>query len=90
MNLPQNNTLADSSDVDTSMFVDYPDLLSVSDVQNALSIGRSMAYRLINDGKIKHLRVGRAVKIPKRFLIDYVVHSCYNSGAVTGNPSCPD
>ena len=90
MNIPPNSIYADNVDINTSMFADYSDLLSVSDIQKALGIGRSMAYRLIRNGNIKHLRVGKTIKIPKRFLIDYVVQSCYNSNAVTGSPSCQD
>ena len=70
------------------MFPKYPELMGVSDVQNALGIGRSMAYRLINDGKIKHIRIGRVIKIPKRYLIDFIKDSCYNNPIATGNPSC--
>ena len=69
------------------MFSEYPDILSVQDIQGALAVGRSTAYRLINSGAIKHWRVGRTVKIPKPFLIDFVVNSCYNNGVVENPPS---
>ena len=67
-----------------SMFSEFPDLLSVEDLQKALGIGRTMAYRLINSGEIKHLRIGKSIKIPKRYLIDFVLSSCYNNHCSNG------
>ena len=55
----------------------YPDVLTIAEMQEALGIGRSMAYRLIKGGKVKHLRIGKKIKIPKRFLVDYVLDECY-------------
>lgn len=60
------------------MFNEYPDLLTIEAMQEALGIGRTMAYRLINGGKIQHMRIGKTIKIPKQFLIDYVHTECYN------------
>ena len=84
-------SLANLSNTNNSyevMFEKYPDILSIKELQKALSIGRNTAYRLITDGRIKHLRVQGTIKIPKRFLIDFVLSSCYNNdsdkSAVTG------
>lgn len=68
------------------MFNEYPDILNIQDIQLALGIGRSMAYRLIKDGKIKHLRVGKSIKIPKCFLVDYIRDECYNGTVAAGYP----
>ena len=62
------------------LFAGFPDLLTVEDLQAALGIGRSMAYRLINDGSIGHMRVGRSIKIPKKFVVDFIDKMCYNDG----------
>ena len=61
-----------------NIFAEFPDLLTMDNLQKALGIGRTTAYRLINDNKIKHLRIGNVIKIPKLFLIDFVEKSCYN------------
>jgi excisionase family DNA binding protein len=62
----------------------YPDVLSVNDVQSVLQIGRTMVYKLINNGAIKHLRIGKTIKVPKCFLVDYIISSCYHGNvAVT-------
>ena len=39
------------------MFEEYPDILSVSDVEKALGIGRNKAYYLINHNYIKHIKI---------------------------------
>ena len=62
------------------MFNGFSDLLSIADLQAALGVGRSTAYRLIHDGSIKHLRIGRSVKVPKCYLVDFVSKSCYDDG----------
>ena len=72
------------------MFNDLPDVLTVDDLQNALGIGRSTAYRLIRRGDIRHLRIGRNIKIPRRYLVDYIEAACYNSAVATDNLSCRD
>jgi len=70
-----------------TLFADFPDILTVEDLQEALAIGRSTAYRLIASGAIKHWKIGKAIKIPKPFLIDYVADSCYNTRIVENSPS---
>jgi len=42
-----------------------------------------MAYKLINSGQVKHMRIGNKIKVPKRFLMDYIQHSCYNNPVET-------
>lgn len=62
----------------TSMFTDYPDVLTISQLQKALNIGKSTAYRLINSNTIKHLRIGKSIKIPKPYLVEYLSQPRYN------------
>jgi len=69
------------------LFESYRDILTIDDIQTALGIGRSMAYRLISDDKIKHWKIGKRIKIPKAFLIDYVNDSCYDRRVIENSPS---
>ncbi len=69
-----------------TMFEHYPDLLTPEDLQKALGIGRSTVYRLLNGGQLKHMRIGKTIKIPKRFLIDFVMESCYNDSVAEDSP----
>lgn len=69
------------------MFDNFKDLLTITDIQNALGIGRSTAYRLIKDGRIRHLRIGKTIKVPKRYLVDFVQDSCYTRAVTASLPS---
>ena len=59
------------------MFNHYPDIMSVNDFRKALGIGRTKAYEMISTGKIKSIRVGKSIRIPKKALLDYVNRSIY-------------
>lgn len=54
------------------MFKNYPDIMSVEQLQNALHIGRAKAYQLIRDNRIKYIRIGKKIRIPKIYLIEFV------------------
>lgn len=53
-------------------FQSYPDILDVQQVQSALGIGRTWAYKLLEENRIKHFRIGHTYRIPKIALIEYV------------------
>ena len=54
------------------MFESFRDVLSVDDLCQALDIGKNTAYKLLNSGDIKSLKIGKAHKIPKIWLMEYV------------------
>ncbi|HCT64731.1 MAG TPA: DNA-binding protein [Lachnospiraceae bacterium] len=58
------------------LFNTYPDVVEVSDLQEMLSIGRNSAYTLIRENKIKHFKVGKAIKIPKVYVIEFMQSIC--------------
>lgn len=60
------------------MFKDYPDILTVEQVAEALHISKNSAYRLIHDKSIGCKRIGRKIIVPKRCLIDYTLSARYN------------
>lgn len=53
-------------------FSDYPEIVSVKQMQMMLKICRNKAYALIDNGDIKTVRIGRVHKIPKINIIDYL------------------
>lgn len=55
------------------MFEEYHDLLTLDELCEALSIGKNQAYHLVSSGELSCMRTGRAWKIPKLALIDYVL-----------------
>ena len=65
---------------------DLPDVLTVTQMQAVLHIGRKAAYDLIRTGTVKHLRIGKSIRIPKRFLLEYMETSCYNIDATDRLP----
>ena len=48
------------------MFNDYPDVVTVKEMQGMLRIGRNTAYKLVNSGKIPSVQVGTSYLIPKK------------------------
>lgn len=54
------------------MFKEYPDILTIPQVAEALGIGRKAAYDLVNKKKLGAVRVGRTIKVPKFSLEEFV------------------
>jgi excisionase family DNA binding protein len=57
---------------------DVKDASEVSDLQEMLNIGRNSAYNLIRENKIKHFKVGKSIKIPKIYIIEFMQSICAN------------
>ena len=55
-----------------SGFADLPLVLNVIDVARVLGVGRRRAYLLITEGAIRHVRVGRAIRIPRSALVEFL------------------
>lgn len=58
----------------------YPDVLTVSDIQRILRIGRTKAYHLVNSGQIPSIRIGNVIRVPKARLLEFMNQSGYNNG----------
>ncbi len=54
------------------MFRDFPDILSISQVAQALGIGKKAAYALVNEKKLGAVYIGRTIKVPKFSLEEFV------------------
>lgn len=59
-----------------NLLSEYPDVMSVHDIRQALGIGRKGAYQLLESGAIRSFRIGNVYKIPKSALLDYIERSC--------------
>lgn len=54
------------------MFKDYPDILTPREAMEALGIGKTTMYRLLNTGEIKAIRVGGKIwRISRKALSEY-------------------
>ena len=60
------------------MFKEYPDMMSVKQVAEALHIGKTSAYELIHAKQIGSKRIGRRILVPKICLVDYVTSARYS------------
>lgn len=55
-----------------------PDVLTPQQLYTILPIGKNAIYRLINNGTIKSVKVGRKHIITKQSLLDFLEISRYN------------
>ena len=53
-------------------FEELPLALRVEDLMPILDIGRNTAYELVRCGKIRSIRIGRQLRIPKDAIQDYL------------------
>lgn len=53
------------------MLQGYPDVLNIEQLCEILKISTKTGYRLLKDGKIQSLKVGRSYRIPKAHLVAY-------------------
>lgn len=58
------------------LFSEYPDVMDVHQLREALGIGRKAVYKLLDEKKISCFKIGHTYKIPKSALIEYVNQSC--------------
>ena len=50
----------------------YPDVLGVDELSCLLRISSKTVYKLLREEKIKSLKVGKAYRVPKLFLLQYL------------------
>jgi len=55
------------------MFTNYDDVTTLSDMMEILAIGRNKAYDLLRSGQIKSFKIGKAYRIPKSCIEEYVL-----------------
>lgn len=62
------------SDVQKTMFTDYPDVVNVKQLREMLGgIGQRAAYRLVTSRTIPSVKSGKGYKIPKVYVIKYLL-----------------
>lgn len=50
----------------------YNDVLTITDVMDILKIGRNNAYKLVNSGAFRVIKIGKKIRIPKASLEKYL------------------
>ena len=56
-------------------YEDLPLTMRVEDLMPVLRIGRNAAYELVRSRKIRSIRVGRSIRIPREAVIDYLTQA---------------
>lgn len=51
---------------------ELPLVLSVQQLMEVLGIGRNTAYAMVRSGRIKSVRTGKQIRIPKEALIEFL------------------
>ena len=60
--------------IKAKMFENYPDGVEVDDLRVMLGgISKRLAYKLLTNQEIRSVKVGRAYKIPKICVIEYLM-----------------
>ena len=55
------------------LFADYPDVVNIDQLREMLGgIGYKAAYRLLHDGNIRFFKIGKAFRIPKSSIVEYL------------------
>ena len=70
-----NEVNANITPIKRSLFDEYPDLVTVAQLQKMLRICRPVVYELIKDKKVRALKVGRCYRITKQSVIDLIFNS---------------
>lgn len=63
-----------------TMFSEYPEMLDTKQLCQALGCCEKYVYKLIREGKLQKLHVIRSVRVPKVFLINFVLQGAQESG----------
>ena len=54
------------------IFANYPDVVSINELMKMLNISKPTAYRLLQNGDVKNIKVGKQYRIPKKFVLEYL------------------
>lgn len=54
------------------MFEEFNDILTIKETCKALRMGQNMLYKLVKNGSIKSVKIGRKYYIPKLYLKEFI------------------
>lgn len=67
-----NDTKMNLNDYSQLVFTKYNDVVNIKELQKMLGIGRSLAYKLLKEEKIEHIRVNNRIYIPKQNVVNFL------------------
>lgn len=74
-----------SNDVYRVVFREYPDVMDAKQVSQLLNVSTKTVYKLIREGSLSSLKVGREFRIPKVNVMRYV--KIYEGGDILSSKS---
>ncbi|MDL2206529.1 helix-turn-helix domain-containing protein [Eubacteriales bacterium OttesenSCG-928-N13] len=54
------------------MLRDYPDVMNIHQMSELLGVSTKTGYRLLQDGEIVCMKIGRSYRIPKAHVLTYL------------------
>ena len=51
---------------------DYPEIMSVEETSTALGVSTKTVYKMLKNGTIQNMKVGRAYRVPKVHLLSFL------------------
>lgn len=54
------------------MLRDYPDVMNIQQMSELLGVSTKTGYKLLQDGKIACMKVGRSYRIPKAHIFEFL------------------
>ena len=54
------------------VFKEYPDILDVKQVSRLLGVSTKTVYRILGNGELESLKVGREFRVPKVNVMKYI------------------
>lgn len=54
------------------MFQEYPDVVSVEEIQQMLRLGKNTVYTLLKNEIIKSIKVGKKYIVPKQYVMNFL------------------
>jgi len=61
-----------SSKASRASFADYPDVMDINQVSELLGVSTKTVYKIIRDGTMSSMKVGRAFRVPKANIMRYM------------------
>ena len=71
-----NTTTISQRDAYKLMLKEYPDVMNIEQMCEILGISTKTGYRILREGKVCCIKVGRAYHIPKAHLFTYLSIGC--------------
>lgn len=62
-------------DTDCNILSDYSDVLCTQELIKILNIGKNTVYKLLKSDAIHSVKIGKQYKIPKPFLLKYLLNN---------------